>query len=263
VERDTRCAFAISSGTPNMPKNYFRTRLGVGLCIADAVGRHLLSADANGMTGAMTDISPPRWSEQREHKYPPNDWSNGYVWDFDGTASNTPADVPWHLIPGMECRPENVALEYVEPLCYSVQPNGLTLLGIKEMQEKSATIGNTAFITGLDQSTQSVPEDQQPAYLAAQCWDHDFAGRVMITMKILQETRGTMSSWPQLDEARVAEALRPNLGGRESHGSAAFPPGFVFPLPGGDDHQGKLEILCKPTVARDVSRGFPWYLAHG
>jgi hypothetical protein len=57
----------------------------------------------------------------------------------------------------------------------------------------------------------------------------------MITMKILQEMRGAMLSWPQLDEARVAEALRPNLGVRESHGSAAFPPGFVLPPPGGDE----------------------------
>jgi hypothetical protein len=120
VERDTRCAFVISSGARNMPKNYVRAGLGVGLCAADAVGGHLLSADANGMMGAMADISAPRWSEQRERKYPPNDCSSGYVLDFDGAASNAPVDVPWHLVPGMECRPENVAREYVEPLCYSM-----------------------------------------------------------------------------------------------------------------------------------------------
>jgi hypothetical protein len=64
--------------------------------------------------------------------------------------------------------------------------------GVKEMREKSDTIGNAAFVTGLDQNAQSVPEDQRPAYLAAQCWDHDFAGRVMMTMKIMQETHGTL-----------------------------------------------------------------------
>jgi hypothetical protein len=52
----------------------------------------------------------------------------------------------------------------------------------------------------------------------------------MITMKILQETHGTLLGWPQLDEARIAEALHPNLGGRESHGSAVFSIGFVPPL---------------------------------
>jgi hypothetical protein len=130
----------------------------------------------------------------------------------------------------MECRAGNIALEYVEPLCYSVQPHWLTQLGIKEMREKSATIGNVAFITGLDRSAQSVPEDQQPAYLAAQCWDYDFAGRVMITVKILQETHGAMMKWPQLDAAHISEALRPNLGGQESHGIPVFAAGFVLPL---------------------------------
>jgi hypothetical protein len=135
AERDARCALATSSGTRCVP-----FELCYGLCVADAVGRRLLSADANGMKGPMTDVSPPRWSEQRKHQYPAIDWSNGYVWGFDGQAINTPVDVPWHLIPGMECRAENVALEYVEPLCYSVQPNWLTLLGAKEMQLPLASL---------------------------------------------------------------------------------------------------------------------------
>jgi hypothetical protein len=28
----------------------------------------------------------------------------------------------------------------------------------------------------------------QAAYLAAQCWDHDIIGRIMIAMKVLQES---------------------------------------------------------------------------
>jgi hypothetical protein len=63
AERDTRRALVISSGTRNMPENYVHAGLGVGLCVADTVGRHLSSADANRMKGAMTDISPPHWSE--------------------------------------------------------------------------------------------------------------------------------------------------------------------------------------------------------
>jgi hypothetical protein len=47
LERDTRCALAITSGARNLPENYVRAGMGVGLCVADAVGRHLLSADAN------------------------------------------------------------------------------------------------------------------------------------------------------------------------------------------------------------------------
>jgi hypothetical protein len=60
---DAKYACVTSSGTRNMPKNYVRAGLGVGLRAADTIDRHLSSADADGMKGAMTDISPPRWSE--------------------------------------------------------------------------------------------------------------------------------------------------------------------------------------------------------
>jgi hypothetical protein len=57
----------------------------------------------------------------------------------------------------------------------------------------------------------------------------------MITMKMLQETRRAMLRWLQLDEARISEALHPNLEARGSHGSPVPPPGFMLPSPGGDE----------------------------
>jgi hypothetical protein len=89
----------------------------------------------------------------------------------------------------MESQGDDVGPEYLEPLCYSAQPNWMTELGIKEMLEKSAACGEIVFVAGLDRNTQSVPTEQQPAYLAAQCWGHDIMGRIMIAVKVLQEAR--------------------------------------------------------------------------
>jgi hypothetical protein len=50
-----------------MPKNWGVQGLGVGLCAADALGRRLGSADADGLGGAGTDMCPPRWSDQHDH----------------------------------------------------------------------------------------------------------------------------------------------------------------------------------------------------
>jgi hypothetical protein len=165
--RDTKYACVITSGRRNMPKNWARAGLGVGLCAADTLGRRLGSADANGVGGPTTDISHPRWREQHEHRRAPVEWSAGYIWGVDGIPADTPADIPWHLVDGMEGRADNVGLEYLEPLCYSVQPNWLTELGVKEMLETSATLGDAACVAGLDHSTQSVPVEQQPAFIAA------------------------------------------------------------------------------------------------
>jgi hypothetical protein len=135
----------------------------------------------------------------------------------------------------MMCQPDDVGLEYLEPFCYSTQPNWLTELGIKEMLEKSAMAGDIAFVAGLGRNTQSVPAEQQPAYLAAQCWGHDVIGRVMIAMKILQETHGAHLAWPQLNAARISETLRPNLETQVPHGVNVFASGHALRPPGGDE----------------------------
>jgi hypothetical protein len=109
------------------------TRVWASDCTADTLGRRLGSADDNGIGGSATDISPPRWSEQYEHRRAPVQWGIGYVWGVDGNPSDTPAVIPWRLVGGMECRAEDVGLEYLEPLCYSAQPNWLTELGMKEI----------------------------------------------------------------------------------------------------------------------------------
>jgi hypothetical protein len=227
--RDSKQACVITSGCRNMPKNCERTGLGVGLCSADALGRHLGRADVHGIGGAATDISLPRWSEQRDHRHAPILWRAGYVWGMDGNPSDAPADIPWHLVDGMECQGDDVGLEYLEPLCYSAQPNWMTELGIQEMLEKSAMVGETVYVTRLGRDTQSVPTEQHAAYLAAQCWDHDCIGRVMIAMGVLQETHRSILKWPQLNAAHISETLRPNLGTQVPHGALVFASGHTLP----------------------------------
>jgi hypothetical protein len=173
--RDSKYASMITSGCRNMPKNWAHMGTGVALRAAGTLGRRLGSADANGVGGAATDISPPRWSEQHDHRHAPEQCCAGYIWGFDGKPADTSADIPWHLVSNMACQGDDVGLEYLEPLYYSAQPNWMTELGIKDMLDKSAMVGAIVYITGLDRNPQSVPTEQQAAYLAAQWWDHHWS----------------------------------------------------------------------------------------
>jgi hypothetical protein len=86
----------------------------------------------------------------------------------------------------------------------------MTEFGIKEMLDKSATVGGTVYIAGLGRNTQSVPTEQQAAYFAAQCWGRDIIGRIVIAVEVLQETQ-------------------------MPHSVLVFTPGCTLPRPGGDE----------------------------
>jgi hypothetical protein len=206
IARDAKYACAICTGTRNYPRNYANTCMGVGLRAADAQGTRILSSDANGLGPQKTEISSPRWSEHHDRHLPPCDWCASYNRNIAGQAMDTPADIAWDLIPEIECDPDSVALAHTEPALYNPQLVWLTNMGISEMLQRSSSVGDLAFATGLDHNVQLVEANMQACYLASQTWDYEFASRAMATVKVLQENHGCHTGWPQVDAAHREHA---------------------------------------------------------
>jgi hypothetical protein len=164
--RDVKYVLMITSGARNLPRNYARFGMGVGLRAADSEGTRLMSSEAHGVGNQNTGISPPLWSPAHGPAAPPQAWHRSFDTNILKQTVDGPVDVPWGLVPAMKCAPDSIALRHVDPAFDDPRPRWLTNLGLGEMMRKSAQAGVDTIMTGIDQTSQISDPSLGAYYLA-------------------------------------------------------------------------------------------------
>jgi hypothetical protein len=115
VSRDCTFAQRVQSGAHYYQQNECDTPMGRCFIAGDAAVRPLMTSDAYGIGPAMTDISPPRWSEVHAAAHPGEDWGVSAYNNLQKNPVDAPIGIPCGNVPHMRCNPDAVSLHRRPP----------------------------------------------------------------------------------------------------------------------------------------------------